>query len=288
MGFRLALAGRPKSGKTGAIAGLANAGYTIRYCDFDDNAAPIYEFCDDDAARARIQLVRCVDRLRIDAAGDIVVDGGQGLLGWGNFRGALETWPIDGSKVASWDAKDILVIDSFSELCKSLARRQQVLENRSKKKYTWDDYSRVQKQAENLLVFLKGHLPTASLIVVFHLKPEGPDLDAPLEIEDDALREEIVRQKLRGADNVEWHLAPISFGKALNDVIAGHFTGTIYAKPTARGRKLFTAPEDGFDAGVPVAGIAKELDLKDGLARVWAGVGLETKAPTAPPARKTK
>ena len=34
-------------------------------------------------------------------------------------------------------------------------------------------------------------------------------------------------------------------------------------------------PEDGFNAGVPVEGLARELDIATGLAKVWAGLPAE-------------
>lgn len=282
MGFRCLVGGTPKSGKTGALAGLASAGYTLRYCNLDDNTEPLFAYAPA-SARRNIQVLDCVDQMRVSAKGDIVSSGAQGLKSWDTLVRAMDAWPLDKSKPKAWGSRDVLVIDSLTELAKGLARRQQALEGRELKRYTWNDYDRVQKQIDALLVLLKSHLEKANLIVIAHLRLVGPDFSAG-DVEDEALKEEVIRQKLRGADKVEWRMAPISFGKAQAQTLAGHFTGTLYVKTVeGRGRKILTQPEDGFDAGVPVPGLARELDLTDGLAKVLDAVnGHKAPAKTSP------
>lgn len=284
MGFRLLTASRPKIGKTGALAALANAGYTLRYCNFDDNTDPMFAFSRKDAHR-HIQVLDCLDEMRINKEGNIVSTGVQGLKAWSSLMDAMDRWPIDGSDPGKWGARDVLVIDSLTELAKGLARRQQVLEGRELKRYTWTDYDRVQKQVDSLLVLLKSRLVKASLIVICHLQLIGPDFSTG-DVEDEALRDEIIRQKLRGADNVPWQLAPISFGKAQAKTLAGHFTATAYLKSIdGRGRQICTVPTDGFDAGIPVNGLAKELPIATGLATIFDAVlGVKPAATAAKPA----
>lgn len=271
MGFRLLLAGTPKSAKTGALASLANAGYKLRYCNLDDNAEPLFKYSRPDAHK-NIQVLDCIDEFRISKEGNVVSSGVQGLKSWSTILQAMDLWPIDKTKPKDWGARDVLVIDSLTELAKGLARRQRVVEGRELKRPTWSDFTRVQDQIDHLIVHMKSFLPKASLIVICHLQVIGPDLSAG-DVEDENLAQEIIRQKLRGADIVPWKLAPISFGKAQSKTLAGHFTGTLYAKAVAgRGRKLITVPEDGFDAGVPVPNLPRELDLETGLAKVFDAV----------------
>lgn len=271
MGFRLMLGGAPKSAKTGALCALAKAGYTLRYCNLDDNVEPLFAYTPKEAHK-NIQILDCIDRFRIDANANLVVDGAQGLKSWTTIMSAMDKWPIDGSSPKKWGPKDVLVIDSATELAKGLARRQQTLENRQGKRLSWNDYQRVQQQIDALLVLLKGHLENASLIVICHLQVIGPDLHAG-DVEDADLAEEVIRQKLRGADIIPWKLAPITIGKSQAGTLAGHFTGTLYCKATeTRGRLIFTTPTDGFDAGVPVPGLPKELPLDTGLAKVFDAI----------------
>ena len=283
MGFRLLLGGRPKSAKTGALAALANAGYMIRYVNHDDNAEPLFAYSRKDAHR-NIQVLDAIDDMRVTKEGDIVSTGRQGLKSWNTLMNAMDRWPVDGSDPAKWTKRDVLCIDSLTELAKGLARRQQAMEGRELKRYSWTDYDRVQKQIDALLVLLKGRLVNASLIVIAHLQVIGPDFSTG-DTEDEALRDEILRQKLRGADNIPWQLAPISFGKAQARTLAGHFLGTLYCKSVdGRGRVICTTPEDGFDAGVPIPGLPKELPVATGLATVFDAItGGSAKTPMAKP-----
>lgn len=273
-----------KSAKTGALASLATGGYTLRYCNLDDNAEPLFAFSPP-TAHKNIQVLDCIDQFRVDAKGDLVVDGVQGLKSWKTIVGAMDKWPLDGSDPAKWGARDVLVIDSLTELAKGLARRQQTIENRQNTRYSWNDYDRVQKQVDAMLIYLKSKLPKASLAVICHLQLIGPDLGTG-DIEDDDLKEEVIRQKLRGADIVPWKLAPISLGRAQGKTLAGHFTGTLYCKATSgRGRVILTQPEDGFDAGVPVAGLPRELPVADGMAKIFNTIlGFNTPATPKPSA----
>lgn len=271
MGFRLLLAGFPGSAKTGACASLVNAGYKLRYCNLDDKADPLFKYSRSELHR-NIQVLDCVDEFRISKEGNVVSNGVQGLKSWSTILQAMDQWPIDKSKPKEWGPKDVLIIDSLTELAKGLARRQRVVEGREMKRPQWSDYTRVQDQIDHLIVHMKSFLPKASLIVICHLQVIGPDLSAG-DVEDETLAQEVIKQKLRGADIVPWKLAPISFGKSQAKTLAGHFTGTIYAKAIeGRGRRLITVPEDGLDAGVPVPNLPRELDLETGLAKVFDAV----------------
>ncbi len=285
MGFRLLIGARPKQHKTGALTALANAGYTLRYVNHDDNTEPLFAYTRKECHR-NIQVVDAVDEMRVSKEGNIVSTGAQGLKSWSTLMSSMDRWPVDGSDPAKWTKRDVLVIDSLTELAKGLARRQQAMEGRELKRYSWTDYDRVQKQIDALLVLLKGRLTNASLIVICHLQVIGPDFSTG-DTEDEALRDEILRQKLRGADNIPWQLAPISFGKAQAKTLAAHFGGAVYCKTIdGRGRVLMTVPDDGFDAGVPVSGIAKELPVATGLATIFDAIvgGVKPAAAAAKPA----
>lgn len=278
MGFRLALAGAPNCGKTGALCALADEGYTLRYVSYDDKDAPLWRYSAE-GSRARIHVVKAVDRFRVK--GDsLEVDGAQGSLAWSTTMSALNKWPVDGSDPRSWTSKDILVLDSVTELAQSLARRQQVLEGRQGQPYDRRDYDIVQKMIDALVVTTKSRIGGAGMIAIFHLKMIGPDLRIPeFSARDDEGRElakRVLKEKLRGSEQVPWALAPVTFGSAQSEIIARHFTGALYAKVMkGRGRRLLTVPEDGFNAGVPVEGLARELDIATGLAKVWAGLPAE-------------
>lgn len=268
MGFRLLLAGKPKAAKTGALCALANAGYRIRYWNFDNNTDPLFAYTKKEN-RKNIQILDCLDDLSISEAGYARAGGSQNLKAWTTMVRSMNEWPIDKSKPKLWTDRDILVLDSLTFCAQGLARRIQVLSNSEGKKFSWNDYAQTQKELDNLLACLKQWLPKAHFIACAHTKLHGPDLNVT-DIEDDELKEKMLREKLNAAEVVPWGLGPRTFGNAQTDFFDAHFSGSALVKHVdGRGRMIYTVPTDGFNAGIPVEGIGKELPIETGLATIF-------------------
>lgn len=229
--------------------------------DFDRNVHPIEAYGDKEKL-GNLQVVQCVDQMKF-LPDRLVSDGAP--LAMVTALKALNQWP-DGSKASDWGDKDVLVIDSGSVMAESAMRRNMALNGREGKRPLFGDYQAAHEAITNFLLMAKSNLK-CHFIMITHLFLMGPDLSAG-DIENDALAERVIEKKLEGADNVPWKLAPKTVGRALHDM-AKHFSGVIYI--TARGpeRKMLLRPADGVDAGVPVAGLPSELNIKDGLAKIF-------------------
>lgn len=258
---RFLIEGFPKSGKTGALASLLDAGYTLRYLDFDANPQSLIAYAKPESL-ARLQIVECRDNVGI---------GTNGGFQLGTFEAcptatkALNKWP-DGSTAMDWDESNVLVVDSGSVMAESALKRNVALNGRNGKRPQFGDYQAGQDTIVNLLTYSK--LLHCHFIFITHLFLMGPDFSGE-DIENDSLRERIIEKKLEGADNVPWKLAPKTVGRALHD-IAKHFSGVIYCAARGPARKLLLRPADGVDAGVPVVGLPSELDITGGLATIFA------------------
>lgn len=260
---RLLLVGFPKSAKTGSLVSLLEAGYTLRYLDFDGNAQSIEGFSSPEAL-TRFSRISCMDKASIRANGSIDLGTCEALP---TAMSALNKWPSDGTSASDWDDKNVLVVDSGSSMAESALRRNVVLNGRAGKRPQFGDYQAAHDTITNFLLLAKSSLK-CHLIFITHLFLMGPDFSAP-DIENDSLAERVIERKLEGADNVPWRLAPKTVGRALHD-LGKHFSGVIYAKSRGPARKLLLRPTDGVDAGVPIPGLPAELDVKDGLAKIFA------------------
>lgn len=108
---KLLLCGDSGSGKTSALASLANAGYNLRIADFDDGLDVLGNYLNPDAVD-NVHYVTLRDTMKVASA-------------FTNFTKLVENWK-DGSTefgpVKEWGEDDVLVIDSLTFLANSAMR----------------------------------------------------------------------------------------------------------------------------------------------------------------------
>lgn len=259
---RFVVAGFPKAGKSGSLACLLDAGYTLRYLDFDKNSHPIEAYASAEG-RARFQRVECIDKAEINpATGGVMFRSREAVP---TAMKALNQWP-DGTRAQDWGAEDILVIDSGSVMAESAMQRNMLLNQRAGKRPQFGDYTAAHDTMTNLFLAVKSTVQCHFLFLT-HLFLMGPDLSAP-DFDNDALAEKVVERKLEGAENVPWQLAPKTVGRALHD-LAKHFSGVIYVRARGLQRRLILHPEDGINAGVSIPGLPPELPIETGMAKIF-------------------
>ena len=273
--FRLLYMGAPKSGKTGSLAALANAGWTIRYIDFDANVSPLLNFTDT-PNRKNIQIVRCIDNYttrrvpgKKDNTFDEVYVYKEKPAAWTTMNDNIfKQWVVDGSNPAEWDpTKNVIVIDSLSTLSQARLRLSQYTAGREGGKRAYTDFGAAQQHIEDLLHSMKGTI-MCPVIIVAHIDVIGPDLHTD-DVESDELKEALLRHKLKGAEKTPWAIGPVTVGKALLRNLAMHFSGVVLAESSKTfGRQIHLAPRDGLGLGVPIPKMPKELPIETGMASI--------------------
>lgn len=113
---RILLCGESASGKTGALAQLANAGYRILIHDFDQNTRVIGSYLRDNAADVYVSTYAAAKITGTNLFAGSGGAGKQALDEMRRFCKMLEHWKVvDGEDLGpctSWTAKDVVVVDS--------------------------------------------------------------------------------------------------------------------------------------------------------------------------------
>lgn len=117
------------SGKTGSLVSLAEAGFNVRILDLDKGAEIIGQLAKGEA-RKRFDIESFSDDYIIKKTG--AVERMVPVLPLRGFKGAmqcLQDWPKFGSP-STWTTKDILVVDSLTNLGKYIMNHVMVSKNK--------------------------------------------------------------------------------------------------------------------------------------------------------------
>lgn len=172
--IRLLLMGEAATGKTGALAQLANAGYRILLHDFDQNSRVIADHLKEGHAPVYVQTY---DVARLTNNG--MLDTGKAVeqlavKELNRFAAQLKHWNADGEDLGTWDTwtpKDVVVIDSttFMSRMLMLAGAQHPKANANEKTI----YKYAGEFQTKILSDLTSRNNGASVIVISHLKQTG-------------------------------------------------------------------------------------------------------------------
>ncbi len=145
--------GSPKSGKTELVGSLAAAGYRLWWFDLEDGVKTLLR--PDSSAKAsleNIELFRIPDTQTFPIAVQTLLKVVKGIVsnichrhGTIGCVSCLKTFPADFSSIntAEFTNKDILVIDSVSQLAQSAMNhimRDQIIKDPEGAKPGWDEY----------------------------------------------------------------------------------------------------------------------------------------------------
>jgi len=171
---RVLVCGEPASGKTGALAQLANAGYTLLIHDFDANARVIGSYLKPDAAPIYINtysVSKITNTNLFAGAGDA---GAKSLAELRRFTKALEHWNVDGDDLgpsSKLTPKHVVVIDSGTFLGELLLLAAH--EDPKTKKDLRSLYQVAGEYYGAILDYLCGPKVGASVLVLTHLMKSG-------------------------------------------------------------------------------------------------------------------
>lgn len=163
---KMILLGDSGSGKTSALATLANAGYKLRILDFDNGLDILGEYLTDADAISRVDYVTLRDSLTTATA-------------YKKMLAQLKDWKTDDGEslgnVREWGSDTVLVIDSLSFLSQAIMNN--TLQFNGKKltdQLQIQDWGTSNRDLANLLNFLTndedGQGLTCNLIITSHIQ----------------------------------------------------------------------------------------------------------------------
>jgi hypothetical protein len=251
------LMGNSGTGKTGALASLALAGFNLRILDFDAGCDILFDLLkSDQAALERVVFETVTDKLRT-IGNNIVPDGraeafstamslldrwkvAAGTTGHGEIIPAYDLGPV-----ASWGPNDILIIDSLTMLSNAAMRHTLCLNNRPAGPKQQSDWGQAMDYIENVLALLYSSHIKCNVIVNAHIGYVGEDAEA------------------RGYPNTLGQKLPPKVGRYFNTIL---MTRTLGTGPAAK-RQILTMSEGIIDLKNPApSAMPRTLPLETGLA----------------------
>jgi len=274
---KLLLIGDSGSGKTGALASLAKAGYEVRILDFDAGADILVDLLKEDhPAMERVVYETFTDKLR-SAQGKMVPDGMPKA-----FPGALDlldSWKIketvlpdgevspayDLGKVESWGPGHVLVLDSLTLMSNAALRYVLAVNNRPMGPPQIHDWGQAMEMIEGVMAKLFSSSIKCNVIVTSHITYIGEE------------------GAVRGYPNTLGQKLPPKLGRYFNSIILSKTQGQ-----GASAKRILSVRSEGLielktpaPSRMPTKGY---FDLNTGLAEFFAAVRGTT--PDASPKNK--
>lgn len=245
------------SGKTGALASLARAGYKLRILDFDNGTAILASLLKNDDVD--VDVVKCLDKMKTQ--GQIIVPASmptamsKGLRHLDNWKGKDDNGnEYDLGRPSEWGTDTILVLDSLSFFGAAALRYILTLHGRQGQQPWQSDWGEAMRILEDMLSLLYSDAIKCHVIVNTHVT--FIDLAAT-----------------QGGEPITKAL-PSSLGKALPPKIGRYFNHALYVRTKGAGaaaKKIIRTKSEGIielkSTAFDVA--PAELPLETGLAEYF-------------------
>lgn len=211
---KLLLIGDSGSGKTGALASLAEAGFNLRVLDFDNGLDVLSNILRAKApgALARVEFETLTDSMR-NIGGKLVP---RAATVWQRTSKLLDNWSVangaskDLGPVTSWGPDDVLVIDSLTMLSNAAMNLVLSMNARLGQQPHQSDWYVGQQMVEGLLQMLYDEGVGCNVIVISHIT-------------------------YIGEENGPVHGYPNTLGKALPPKVGRYFNTILQARTSGQG-----------------------------------------------------
>jgi hypothetical protein len=268
--------GYPGSAKTGSLASLINSGrYNVRILDFDGNYDPLYEYVKPEFYN-KVEIKTFQDKLKMGPE-KIIPQGPP--KAFEQAMKLLDNWKytdqgtgevVDYGPVSDWGPQDVLVLDSLTHMGRAAFRRTLYNNNRIAKGPRIQDWGQAMADQEACMEVLTSNSLKCNVLVLAHLKLIGPPEEKPTDSEE---TKEVKKEMM---DLIPSRLYPSALGKELPPKIAANFPYVFLYRSKVLGksvkRTIVTTPQPEVDVKVPLVNIDKELDVGDGLLKIFEKV----------------
>jgi len=273
--LRLVSMGRPKAGKTGAMACLLEAGFRIGILDFDLNADPLLTFGGNHPDTLSILPLR--DKMKVNSDGSMTFrDEPQALR---KAHRALDDWgKVDKEHpwgpVASWGPESIIVLDSLTGFGDAAFHNVMFINNRQFGAIRDLEWGAAMRAEDQFLSWLAGPDFHCHLIVTAHLKLIGPKTERFAKDDDEELVKAKTAISAANAKNMPTRYYPTALGRALPQEILRRVPASVLVEQIDGKRWIFTTPPDDMpiDIGVPMKGVKAKYPQETGLLDIMEGV----------------
>ena len=267
---KLIVASDSGMGKTGALASLAAAGYSLRIADMDNNSGILKGLLLSDPNSPYLKANKDVGKMLTSV---VAISEERGLIGvppnakmgikkataWLRLSSLLENWDDGMQKlgpITSWTTQDVLVIDTFTKASRAAMNFHLSLNGRLNQKPTLYDFGDAQELLRTLLDIICAPEVGCNVVLNCHIDRGETKSGVPTEF-------------------------PMSIGNALGPQIATYFGSLLQLVNQAKGigaariyeRKFITVPASplGVKTSAPFSAQA-EYPLQTGLADYFKAV----------------
>lgn len=236
--IKMLLIGDSGTGKTGALASLAKAGYRLHILDMDNKVQSgiLPVVLKDDASLTRVDYEACRDKYKASSVGP-VLDGMP--QAYAKALGFLDKW-TDGTIPAKWGPEHIFVLDSLTFFSDAAFAWAKGMNPSAKDPRQW--FYTAQSAVEDSLSMLTSEQFNTNVIVISHVswvdRPDGT---------------------MKGY--------PSSVGKALGPTIPSYFDNMAQCETVGGKRSIKFIPTALIDLKTPVGPrMSAPLPIETGLA----------------------
>lgn len=270
--IRMILEGDSGSGKTGSIASLVAAGYTINFLDLENKLDILVEYLTHKASPYAqqlrdIDLTQTFDYITITEEMSILPTGRivpKAAKAWDAISKVLNNWPNRGEP-AKWGKDTILVIDSLSAMSEYalwyvLHMNNKLADERGFKFLQM--LGEAQRLVERCLMLLCSDNFQCNVILLAHLTPVGE--------KESGVVANPLDEKMQPDPTVTVRQFPATLGKALAPRIPRRFSNIILAEHEGPARRLYTTPQGStvVKVSAPLR-LAPYYPLSTGLASIF-------------------
>ncbi len=267
---KLIVASDSGGGKTGALASLAAAGYSLRVADLDNNSGILKGLLLTDPNSPYIKANKDVGKMLTSV---VSISEERGLIGvppnakmgikkataWGRLSSLLADWDDGKQKlgaITSWTPQDVLVIDTFTKCSQAAMNQHLAMNGRINQKPTLYDFGDAQEMLRVLLDIICADEVKCNVVLNCHIDRGETKSGVPTEV-------------------------PMSIGNKLGPQIATYFGSLLQLVNVDKGigaartyeRKFITVPSSplGVKTSAPYSA-KQEYGIENGLAEYFKAV----------------